>query len=165
MDDKNLVLGIDVGIAITGWSIVQKDKETNFKEDLIDCGAILTDAKLSTPARLKLLFDGLQEVIKTYEPREMAVESLFYFKNQKTVINVSQARGVIVLTGEIAGIPIFDYTPLQVKTSVTGYGRADKKQIQEMVKLIYKLKKVPQPDDVADAIAVATCHLSTQVKR
>jgi crossover junction endodeoxyribonuclease RuvC len=159
--ENNIILGVDVGIATTGWSIVRKDSTTNFKGDLIDCGAIITKSEDLISLRLKQLYDGLIEVIETHNPTTMAVESIFYFKNQKTIINVSQARGVILLAGESKGLPIFNYTPLQVKTSVTGYGRADKKQIQKMVKLIYGLKAEPKPDDVADAIAVATCHLST----
>jgi crossover junction endodeoxyribonuclease RuvC len=127
--ENNIILGVDVGIATTGWSIVRKDSTTNFKGDLIDCGAIITKSEDLISLRLKQLYDGLIEVI--------------------------------LLAGESKGLPIFNYTPLQVKTSVTGYGRADKKQIQKMVKLIYGLKAEPKPDDVADAIAVATCHLST----
>ncbi len=161
MENNKRVLGIDVGIAITGWSIVEKDKMISNKNELIDYGAILTEPKQGISKRLEILYESLCEVIDNYQPNIMAVESIFYFKNQKTVINVSQARGVILLAGQHKQLPSFDYTPLQVKTAVTGYGRADKKQIQKMVKLIYGLEEVPKPDDVADAIAVATCHLNT----
>lgn len=159
MNEK--VLGIDVGYAITGWSIVEKDSRIANKFKLRGYGAVTTKPKLADETRLKLIYDGLLDVVEKYKPTVMAVESLFYFKNQKTVIKVAQARGAILLVGANAGLEVFDYTPLQVKTSVTGYGRADKVQIQKMVKLLYKLKEVPKPDDIADAIAVGTCHLQT----
>lgn len=161
MSKKLRVLGIDTGIAIAGWAIVEKASGTSVKDNLIDFGAIITEAGEKTGKRLDMIYEGIRGVIENYKPDVAAVESLFYFKNQKTVMGVSQARGVILLAAERSGLPIFDYTPLQVKTSVTGYGRADKKQVQKMVKLIYGLKTVPKPDDAADAIAVATCHLST----
>lgn len=159
--NTNRVLGIDVGIAITGWSIAEKHPTFRNKNKLVDYGAVLTEPKQSTTVRLGIIYDELSEVVKKYQPSIMAVESLFYFKNQKTVINVAMARGVILLVAAHNNIPTFDYTPLQVKTALTGYGRADKKQIQKMVKLIYALEEIPKPDDVADAIAVATCHLNT----
>lgn len=158
---NNRVLGIDVGYAITGWSIVDRNPSLANNFSLKGYGAVTTEPKQADETRLKLLYDGLVEVIEEYKPEVMAVESLFYFKNKKTVIKVGQARGVILLAGANFGLPVFDYTPLEVKTAVTGYGRADKTQIQRMVKLLYKLKEVPKPDDVADAIAVATCHLQT----
>lgn len=156
---KPIILGIDVGIAITGWSILEIEK-TNLV--LIDFGAITTKASESMPNRLLKLHNGLKEVIDTYHPTEMAVEELFYFKNKKTIISVGQARGVIVMTGELLGLQVYGYTPLEVKTAVTGYGRASKQQIQQMVTKIFKLKETPKPDDVADAIAVAFCHTSSK---
>ncbi|MCA9386403.1 crossover junction endodeoxyribonuclease RuvC [Candidatus Dojkabacteria bacterium] len=161
MNTSTRVMGIDTGIAIVGWSIVEKNPQFANKPKLIDYGAIITDSKLPTNERLAIIYKELTEKIEAFNPHIIAVESLFYFKNQKTVINVSQARGVILLAAEHAGRPTYDYTPLQVKTAVTGYGRADKEQIQKMVKLIYGLKEVPKPDDVADAIAVATCHINS----
>lgn len=153
------VLGIDTGIAIMGWSILEKG--TNGKMNLIACGAITTSAKATMGNRLYSLNLELAEVISKYDPEIVAVESIFYFKNKKTIIAVSQARGVILMTAEAAGLPIVDYTPLQVKTAVTGYGRAEKEQVQKMVKLILGLKEVPKPDDIADAIAIAICHFNT----
>ncbi|MCA9381461.1 crossover junction endodeoxyribonuclease RuvC [Candidatus Dojkabacteria bacterium] len=155
------VMGIDTGIAIVGWSVIEKNPKFANKPKLIGYGAITTDSKQPTNERLAVIYKELTEKIEEYNPHVVAVESLFYFKNQKTVIGVSQARGVILLASEHSGRPTFDYTPLQVKTAVTGYGRADKQQVQKMVKLIYGLAEVPKPDDVADAIAVATCHINS----
>lgn len=159
---KERVLSIDTGIAITGWSVTEKNKELANKYNLIDYSAITTDSKLSDTERLRLLYNELVEIIEKHNPTEMAVESLFYFKNQKTVISVAQARGVILLAGANKGLPVYNYTPLQVKTAVTGYGRADKKQIQKMVQLIFKLREIPKPDDIADAIAISVCHWSSK---
>ncbi len=114
------------------------------------------------PLRLKMIHDQLSEVIDTYKPAEMAVEELFFFRNHTTIIPVAQARGVILYTGAAKGVHVFGYTPLQVKAAVTGYGRAEKKQVQFMVTKILKLKQTPKPDDVADAIAIAICHLNTK---
>ncbi len=155
------VLGIDVGFAICGWSIVQKDPNVSNKLQLIDYGAITTKSSQAEAKRLVLLYDELNKIIENYKPEVVAIESIFFFKNQKTVIKVAQARGVILMCAAKHNLPSFDYTPLQVKTALTGYGRADKEQIQKMVKLIYKLEEAPKPDDVADAIAVATCHSNT----
>jgi crossover junction endodeoxyribonuclease RuvC len=161
MSNRVKVLGIDTGIAIAGWAIVDKASGTSTKDNLIDCGVVITESKDDPGKRLGVIFEGILQVIENYKPDVVAVESLFYFKNQKTVMSVSQARGVILLAAEKAGLKVYDYTPLQVKTAVTGYGRADKKQVQKMVKLIYGLAEVPKPDDAADAVAVATCHLHT----
>jgi crossover junction endodeoxyribonuclease RuvC len=158
---KNRVLGIDIGIAITGWSIIEKDEMISNKLNLIDFGAVITHKDLAVENRLGIIFKSINEIIKNYNPTEVAVESLFYFKNQKTVINVSQARGVVLLSANLNDLKVFDYTPLQVKTAVTGYGRAEKQQVQKMIKILYALEKPPKPDDVADAIAVGTCHLNT----
>lgn len=152
------VLGIDVGTAITGWSIV----ETNGNMyKVYGYGVIRTDKNLDMPLRLLQIFNELEEIISTFKPTDMAVEELFYFKNSKTVISVGQARGVIVLTGIKNNLKIYGYTPLQVKQAVTGYGRAEKAQIQKMVKLILKLEVIPKPDDAADALAIAICHLNS----
>jgi crossover junction endodeoxyribonuclease RuvC len=155
---SRLILGIDVGIAITGWAILNSEKNI---VHLKDYGAIITESKLSIQDRLSKLYDGLDEIIRAYKPTDLAVESLFYFKNKKTIINVGQARGVILLAGAKNNLSVFHYTPLQVKIAVTGYGRASKIQIQNMVKSIFKLSEVPKPDDVADAIAVGYCHISS----
>jgi len=158
--NNNRVLGIDVGIAITGWSIIDKSPSSN-KNILKAYGDITTKAGMAMEERLLILHNELTEVVKKFEPTEYAVEDLFYFKNKKTVIAVAQARGVILMTAATNGLQVFSYTPLQVKTAVSGYGRASKKQVQQMVKVIYKLEEMPKPDDVADAIAVGTCHLNT----
>jgi len=152
------VLGIDVGFAILGWSIVEK---SGTKYNLIDYGVIETSKDEKIETRLQQVYVNLNEVIKNYKPEVSAVESLFFFKNQKTIINVGQVRGVILLALVNNNLEIFDYTPLQVKVSVTGYGRAEKSQVQKMVKIICGLNEIPKPDDAADAIAIGICHLNT----
>ncbi len=153
-----IVLGIDVGTADTGWAIISVERE---KRKLLAYGSIKTSSKDPMPYRLVQIHEKLGDIIKEYKPMEMAVESLFYFKNQKTVMTVSQGRGVILLTGEENHLHIFEYTPLQVKMGVTGYGRAEKSQVQQMVKLIMGLTEIPKPDDAADAIAIAITHINT----
>lgn len=149
------VLGIDVGMAITGWGILDND---NSKPKLVDYGVIETSKDDLIGKRLIDIHTKLTEVLKHYQPTEVAVESLFYFKNQTTVMNVSQCRGVILLTLAEANLPIAEYTPLQVKQSVTGYGRAEKKQMQKMVQLSLGMKEIPKPDDAADALGIALTH-------
>jgi len=148
-----IILGIDPGTARIGFGIIQK----NNKLKLIDYGCIETSKNLKTPQRLIKLEKQLQEVIKKYKPKMVAVEDLFFFKNLKTAITVSQARGVILLTAAKLNVPISEYTPLQIKQAVTSYGRAEKRQVQRMVKMILNLKKIPKPDDAADALAAAIC--------
>lgn len=155
------VMGIDVGFAINGWSIIDKDPKYKNSLNLIDYGAILTEAKIPIEKRLEIVYDGLNDLIDRYTPDIMAIENIFFFKNQKTVIDVAQVRGIILLSGAKNDLDLYSYTPLQVKTSVTGYGRADKKQVQKMVKLIFGLKEVPKPDDAADAVAVGLCHINS----
>lgn len=149
------ILGIDPGIAIVGYGIV--DYVGN-KFKTIDYGAITTTPDTPFPERLKIVYDQLTEIIEEYEPDAVAIEELFFNKNVKTAIDVGQARGVQLLAVVNKGIPLYEYTPLQVKQGVVGYGRAQKKQVQEMVKMILNLEKIPKPDDVADALAVAVCH-------
>ncbi|WFA09858.1 crossover junction endodeoxyribonuclease RuvC [Tissierella sp. Yu-01] len=153
-----IILGIDPGIAIVGYGVIEC-KGNKFKA--IDYGAITTDSNMIFPDRLKLVYDQLTEIIEKYDPDDMAIEELFYNKNAKTVIKVGQARGVEILAAVNRDIPIYEYTPLQIKQAVVGYGRAEKHQVQEMVKLLLNLKKIPKPDDVADALAVALTHGST----
>ncbi|MBD3362122.1 crossover junction endodeoxyribonuclease RuvC [Candidatus Dojkabacteria bacterium] len=155
------VLGIDVGIAITGWAAIKKNKTNSNFYSVHGYGVIRTAAKKEMCTRLKEIYDGVEELIEKYSPNHLAIEDVFYFKNQKTVIKVGQARGVCIVAGANKGIEIYDYTPLQVKQAVTGYGRAGKKQVQKMVKTILGLKEEPKPDDAADALAVAICHLNT----
>lgn len=153
-----IILGIDPGIAIVGYSIVEC-KGNNFKA--IDYGCITTDSNLLFPDRIKIIYDRLTEIIEIYNPEDLAVEELFFNKNVKTAIKVGQARGVEILAAVNKGMNIYEYTPLQIKQAVVGYGRADKVQVQEMVKLLLNLKERPKPDDVADALAVAICHGSS----
>lgn len=153
------VLGIDPGTAIVGYSILDIE---NGKYKLIDYGCIYTDKNIHMSKRLEIIYDKLDTIIKIYKPYEMAIEDLFYFKNQKTVIKVSQARGVIYLVAKKNGLDIYDYTPLQVKMGITSYGRATKAQIQEMVKTLLNLDEIPKPDDAADAIAIAINHLNNK---
>ena len=153
--EKMRILGIDPGIAIVGFGIIEYD---NVKFKVVDYGAITSPAHTPVPSRLKMIYDDITYVIEKYKPDEIAIEELFYNSNAKTVINVGQARGVLILSGENLNIPVYEYTPLQVKQGVVGYGRAQKKQVQEMVKNILSLKEVPKPDDTADALAIAICH-------
>lgn len=149
------ILGIDPGIAIVGFGILEK---RGSQLQPIQYGSIQTEAGLPVPLRLKQVFEAMQSLLAKYQPQEMAVEKLFFNKNVTTAFTVGQARGVILLAAELAGIPVYEYTPLQVKQAVTGYGAAEKKQIQEMVRMLLGLKEVPKPDDVADALGIAITH-------
>lgn len=150
-----VILGIDPGYAIVGYGVIDY-RNNHFS--VIDYGAILTDAKTPFNERLEIIYDKLTSLIEKHNPEAMAIEKVFYNSNAKTVIDVSQARGVIMLAAQKKKLPAFEYTPLQVKQSVVGYGRAEKKQVQEMTKRILALEKVPKPDDTADALAMAICH-------
>ncbi|MCL1904130.1 MAG: crossover junction endodeoxyribonuclease RuvC [Oscillospiraceae bacterium] len=152
------VLGIDPGYATVGYGVIDYDK-AQFR--VINYGAITTGAHIPFERRLSEIHSDLCEIIKAYTPSFMAVERLFFTTNQKTAIDVSQARGVILLAAVNNGIEIAEYTPLQVKQSVTGYGKAVKTQVQEMTKRILKLPAIPKPDDTADALAIAVCHAHT----
>lgn len=153
-----IILGIDPGTAITGYGVLET---SSGKLKMIETGCVLTDKDLPMPQRLNLVGEGIRGVIKKFNPEVMAIEELFYFKNKKTVISVGQARGVAVFIGCSCNMEIREYTPLQVKQAVTGYGRADKNQVQLMVKNILKLEEIPKPDDAADALAVAICCASS----
>ena len=150
-----IIIGIDPGYAIVGVGVVEY-KGNKFRP--IEYTAITTPAGMNTVDRLKKIYDEMAMLIDKHKPDAMAIEELFFNSNQKTAINVAQARGVILIAAANKGVPVREYTPLQVKQSVTGYGRADKKQIQEMVKLILHLNVIPKPDDAADALALAICH-------
>lgn len=150
-----IIVGLDPGIAILGYGVIEY-KGNNFK--VLDYGAIITEPEYSFPDRLKILYDELGSILDKHKPDAVAIEELFFNKNVKTAIKVGQARGVQVLAAVNRGIEVYEYTPLQVKQGVVGYGRAEKKQVQEMVKLLLNLKSVPKPDDVADALAVSICH-------
>ena len=150
-----VILGIDPGIAIVGYGIVEY-KNSKFK--VIDYGQITTDSKMDTLTRLELVYKGSDILLKTYNIDEVGIEELFFNKNVKTAITVAQARGVIMLACSHNNKKVYEYTPLQVKQGVAGYGRAEKLQVQQMVKSFLNLKAIPKPDDVADALAVAICH-------
>lgn len=149
------ILGIDPGYAIIGYGALTYESN---KFGVIEYGAVTTDASMNMFDRLKLIYNDICTVIERVKPDCMAIEELFFNNNQKTAINVAQARGVILLAAMNHNVEIFEYTPLQVKQAVAGYGRADKNQVQQMVKLLLGLKAVPKPDDTADAVAIAICH-------
>src|SRR3989344_2656968 len=152
------VLGIDPGIARTGWGVVEV-KSSKLKVKSYGC--IETSSRDDVQDRLKKIHSEVLKLIKKYSPEEMAIEELFFNTNAKTAFIVGQARGVIVLSAAQKNIPIMTYTPLQVKMAITGYGRAEKSQIGQMVKVLLKLKEIPKPDDVTDALAVALTHAFT----
>ncbi|PIU77857.1 MAG: crossover junction endodeoxyribonuclease RuvC [Candidatus Moranbacteria bacterium CG_4_10_14_3_um_filter_44_15] len=153
------ILGIDPGTAITGWAVVEEKKG---EPRLIACGCINTSKLKSDADRLVEIGEDIATLIKKHKPREVAVEDLFFFKNLKTAITVAQSRGVILYKIKKNKLPLFSYTPLQVKQALTGYGRADKRQIQIMVKNVLKLKNTLKPDDAADATAIAICHINSR---
>jgi crossover junction endodeoxyribonuclease RuvC len=153
------ILGIDPGTGILGFGVIDVEKGIM---KLVDAGVIRTLAKEDDAVRLETIFDELTSVILATKPSEMSVEKLFFAQNVTTAMTVSQARGVILLCGRQAGLTIYEYTPLQIKQALTGYGRAEKKQIQEMVRVILQLKEVPTPDDCADALAAAITHSMTR---
>ncbi len=155
-----IILGIDPGVAIVGYGIIEAK---NNKLKLVGYGCILTKAGQQHATRLAEISKQFKKIIKTYQPDILAIEELFFCKNVKTALKVGEARGIILAQAMQAGLPIYEYTPLQVKQALTGYGRADKNQIQQMVKIILGLKQIPKPDDAADAVAVAiTCAHSAQ---
>ncbi len=149
------ILGIDPGYAIVGYGIV----DTNgYNFGVVGYGAITTQANIPFPQRLKAIYDDMLTIIDKYHPEELSIERLYFNTNTTTAIDVAQARGVILLAAENRGVKINEYTPLQVKQAVTGYGKAEKRQVMEMVKSLLNLKAVPKPDDTADALALALCH-------
>jgi crossover junction endodeoxyribonuclease RuvC len=149
------ILGIDPGYAIVGFGAVEYDGYS-FKP--MAFGAITTDAGMDFNLRLKAIYDDMESLLSLYRPEAIAVEKLFFNTNQKTGIDVAEARGVILLSAVNKGIPIFEYTPLQVKQAVVGYGRAEKSQVMSMTQTLLNLKEIPKPDDAADALAIAICH-------
>jgi len=151
------ILGIDPGTGILGFGVIEASRG---KVQLVDAGVIRTPAKEDDAVRLQTIFEELTDVIAATHPEHMAVEKLFFAKNVTTAMTVAQARGVVLLCGRQSGLTIYEYTPLQIKQAITGYGRADKHQMQEMVRVILKLNEVPKPDDCADALAAALYHSS-----
>src|SRR3989344_5142834 len=153
-----IILGIDPGIARTGWGVIRVESSKLRVESF---GCIETEAGLPIEARLLTIRKELVQIIKKYKPQALAVEDLFFNTNAKTALIVGQARGVIVVTAAELGLEVFSYTPLQVKTAITGYGRAEKDQMGKMVKMLLNLKEIPKPDDTVDALACAiTCAFS-----
>ena len=156
--NTRIVLGIDPGMAIVGYAVVEARGD---ELSMITCDVITTFAGLPLAQRLQLIYHGLGEIITTYKPNEAAMEELFFAKNARTALTVGQARGVAMLALANGGLTIAEYTPLQVKQAVTGYGSAKKDQVGEMVRILLHLPSIPRPDDAADAAAVAICHLHT----
>jgi crossover junction endodeoxyribonuclease RuvC len=151
-----LVLGIDPGTAITGWGIVEQDGDSLA---LVDHGTVTTTQGAPLPERLQVIYRELGQILSTHRPDVVAVEKLFFSKNARTALAVGHARGVVLLAIADAGLPLHEYTPLEVKQSVSGYGRASKEQVQKLVQILLGLDFIPEPDDAADAIAVAICHI------
>lgn len=150
-----LILGIDPGYAIIGWGLIRFERG---KYIPVDFGAITTKAGVPFNRRLEIIYEQLNELLDTHHPDAVAVEKLYFQNNKTTAIDVAQARGVTMLAMQQHGVPVYEYTPLQVKSAVTGFGQAQKPQVMEMTKRLLRLKAVPKPDDTADALAIAICH-------
>ena len=155
-----LALGIDPGTATTGYGLVRIEPDGSLVA--VKYGVLLTPKESTASARLVMLYDQLRDVLDEYKPQLAAVEKLFFARNVTTALAVGQARGVVMLAIEQAGIEVFEYTPKEVKNAVAGYGGADKKQVQEMVRALLQLDSIPKPDDAADALAIAITHLNTK---
>lgn len=153
-----IILGIDPGYAIVGFGVISYNG-SRFK--VLEYGAITTDKNTPFPERLNEIYDGMNYLLDKYQPAAISIEKLYFNTNTTTALSVAQARGVCVLAGVKHGVEIAEYTPLQVKMAVTGYGRAEKHQIMEMTKTLLSLKEIPKPDDAADALAIAICHAHT----
>ena len=157
-----VILGIDPGLATVGWGVIRSDGS---RHKALAYGSVVTPAHTATEKRLTSIYTQLEAIIKKYTPDAMAVEELFFNTNITTGIRVAEARGVILLCAERTGVKIYEYTPLQVKQSVVGYGRAEKKQVIAMVTALLSLQEPPKPDDTADALAIAVCHAHTGISR
>jgi crossover junction endodeoxyribonuclease RuvC len=153
------IIGIDPGTGILGFGVIEVSGKS---PQLVDAGVIRTPVKEDDAVRLETIFHELTDIVAATKPDVMSVEKLFFSRNVTTAMTVSQARGVVLLVARLNGLPIYEYTPMQIKQSVTGYGKADKKQMQEMVKILLQLSEIPKPDDAADALAAALTHSSTQ---
>ena len=149
-----IIFGIDPGYAIIGYGVIEK---LGNKYNVLDYGVVTTEAKLDLSTRLNIMYNEIEQKIKTYNPDCVAIEELFFNQNITTAIAVAQARGVLILSATRANKKIYEYTPLQIKQAITGYGRAEKKQMQKMVQTLLNLREMPKPDDAADALAVALC--------
>lgn len=152
------ILGIDPGFGIIGFGVIEKNRGDI---SVIDYGVITTDKNMYFPERLKAIYDSMNILIERFKPDEVAIEELYFNNNITTGIKVAEARGIILLTFQSHNLPIFEYTPQDVKLALTGIGRADKSQMQFMVKTLLHLQKIPRPDDAADAVAIALCHSQT----
>lgn len=157
-----VILGIDPGFAVVGFGVLRSEPGV---QTLLSCGVITTEASLPLPARLLRIENDMAQLLETFAPDVMAVEELFFTNNITTGIGVAQARGVILTAAERAGVQIFEYSPSAVKLAITGYGKAEKRQVMEMTKKLLKLKRVPRPDDAADAAAIALCHARSFTSR
>ncbi len=160
--NKTIVIGIDPGTATTGYGVIKAEGK---KYECLGYGTINTSPKWKSEDRLQKIEEDFSRLLDKYKPTIMAIESLFFFKNAKTAIPVSQARGVILMSAAQKGLQIHEYTPLQAKMATVGYGRAEKKQVQEIVKILLNMNDIPKPNDASDALAVAICHISTQALR
>ena len=152
---KVIILGIDPGLATLGWGVISYD---GVKCRIVDYGALTTPADMPMPQRLVSLFEGVQDLCKRYEPDDIAMEELFFCKNVTTAIAVGQARGAVMVAMRQHCNNLYEYTPMQIKQAVVGYGKADKKQVQNMVKMLLNIEEIPKPDDAADGLAIAICH-------
>ena len=157
-DTERITIGIDPGTAILGYGVIAGDGDAR----LIDYGVFETAKDRAMPDRLVTLYDAVTRLIAEYDPHEVAVEQLFFARNVTTAIAVGQARGVVLLAAAQQGVPVAEYSPSEIKNAIVGYGKADKKQMQEMVRIMLGLETVPQPDDAADALAIALCHAQTR---
>jgi len=170
-----IILGIDPGTATTGYGVIRdiqhsekKNQKNGFDFECLDYNVIKTDPLMTAAERLNRIHIELSKVFKKHQPTVLAIESLFFFRHLKTVMPVSQARGVILMTAAKKKVPVYEFTPLQMKMTVTGYGRAEKDEVQEMIKRILDLKEIPKPDDAADALGIAICYamrLNTETTR
>lgn len=149
------IIGIDPGYAIVGFGVIEYEKS---RFSTISYGAVTTPAGIKFERRLEIIYADICQILDSYKPQSLAIEKLYFQNNQKTAIDVAEARGVVLLAAAQRHIEIFEYTPLQVKQSITGYGQAVKKQVQEMTKRVLGLPQIPKPDDTADALAIAVCH-------
>jgi len=156
------VLGLDPGTATTGFGLVE---ESDNSLKAVEYGVILTPANLPMPQRLRLIFLRVSELLEQFRPEAVSVEKLFFNRNVTTALSVGQARGVALLAAANTDLPVFEYTPLEVKQAISGFGRASKDQVQQMVRLILQLEQIPKPDDAADALAIAICHIQSAQMR
>ncbi len=159
MSDNRVVIGIDPGTATTGYGVVCEDSQGELQE--LAHGVVTTPSDWDEPKRLLTIYQRLREIVNEYQPHSCAVENIYFQRNVKTAIRVGQGRGAALIAIATSQLPLGEYTPSEIKQAVVGYGNADKNQVQQMVKLLLNMDEIPQPDDAADALAVAICHLHT----